>query len=178
MILMLLLGAPLFAEEEEEGELSIREEVTELWSEVKEAISNQPNWIAELEKIKDSYFDKEPEVLLEGMEELLELHEEEPGEVKSLVMSWVNGFKTWKLAESIKSAKDPSEKESKKTELRGLLKKTLEARIKEREQEVQELEKELKEIRAGLAKAKSNPDHFVERKMSELLEDEMDPFDW
>lgn len=177
-ILIPLLGAlscfPLLGEEHDEP--TLREEMSELWMEMKERLTTKPGWWKDVEAMKRKYWDDEPELLMEHFEELLS-HEEQ-GEFMSGVREMVENFRVERMADAIRSEKDPKKKSELLKALRDKLSEMLEQRLIHREAELKALEQEIAQLKRGIEAARSNPDRYIDRKLNDLLGDEMDPFEW
>lgn len=164
--------------DEERGELE--QEAYELFEEITQLYKGHgpEEYLKLLEEVKEHHLQHEPEEVVERLEELIKIVEHDGEEAMVRHIQFIGTeFQLHQLVERYHDEDNTKEKAKLKEEIRKKLAKVLEARLVEREQELKHMEEEIEHIKKGIQAARSNPEHYISKRLNELTEDEFDPFD-
>jgi hypothetical protein len=178
LLLSISVIVPSFADDHENEDLEFEQEIETLWSEIKEALELSKSDLEVVTNLMEKLKEENPDELYEHLEHYRDILEHEGPERLNMEMTAnVQEFRVEILVDRYHEMDDPTKKENLKIKLREQLATLMEVRLQMRLREYEQLSQELIRIKKGIDAVKKNPDQFIDKKMSELLEYHFDPFD-
>lgn len=164
--------------DEYDEETQLHEEINEAFNELKELVNNDEQTVKALTEIGKTFQREEPEEYLEHLIHLIELFEEEGVHAfQSELKMMISEFHIQKLVDHYHQTDDESERQKLKEKINKVLTDLLKVRLEQREKEFKHLSGELEHIKKGIDAVKKNPQHFIDKKMQELIGGDFDPFE-
>ncbi|TET36576.1 MAG: hypothetical protein E3J72_08300 [Planctomycetota bacterium] len=162
---------------EDEGREREHEEERRIGPEEEEKIldflkKNNPGWFEELMQVRRKNPDAYRHALMRARNEareLKELIEEDPQRAEDIILNNRLTHRQWQLVEKYKRAESKEAREKIRVELRGVLNKLFDVRLRKWKRHIEELAQEIEEMKKEEAEFRKEKESIIEEKLKELL---------